>query len=187
MRATRSALPSSVQTASSQRVATWLEELFEQHDPASVAGYLDIGGELDVAPALRLCRRSGRATFLPVLAGDALVFSRLDENTLFTPNRFGIGEPATTADLADGDKLAPLELDMVLVPLVGFDRHCERMGMGGGFYDRSFAERKTRLPPPWLIGVGHDCQRVDSVLPEAWDVRLDAVVTESGIYLPDDI
>lgn len=186
LRTTRSALPASVQAASSRSIVARLESLFEVHQPATVAGYLAIGGELDVAEALAECRRNGRQTFLPVLAGGSLVFSRFDDSTVFTPNRFGIGEPITRPGEPTDHRLAPLELDMVLVPLVGFDLDCERMGMGGGFYDRSFARRQRHAPPPWLIGVAYECQRVDSVHPEEWDVRLDAVVTESNIHLRAD-
>jgi len=69
----------------------------------------------------------------------------------------------------------------VLVPLVGFDLSRNRMGMGGGFYDRSFAHRRDNNGKPLLIGVAYDIQQADTVYPEWWDVKLDIIVTESRI------
>jgi 5-formyltetrahydrofolate cyclo-ligase len=94
-------------------------------------------------------------------------------------NRFRLPEP----DVADSEMLAPEDLDLVLAPLVVFDSYRNRIGMGGGFYDRSFAFRKipghTR---PVLIGVAHEIQKVDRIVPEEWDVPLDMIVTDQAIY-----
>jgi len=79
--------------------------------------------------------------------------------------------------------LAPQQLDLVLAPLVVFDENCNRIGMGGGFYDRSFAFRKdSQVTKPVLIGVAHDFQKVQQIVPEDWDVRLDMIVTNKAIY-----
>ncbi len=73
----------------------------------------------------------------------------------------------------------------MLVPLTVFDSDCNRLGMGGGYYDSSFAFRQTaQATAPTLIGVAHEFQRVDKLQPESWDVRLDVVVTEQHIYRP---
>jgi 5-formyltetrahydrofolate cyclo-ligase len=75
-------------------------------------------------------------------------------------------------------------LDLMLVPLVGFDGACNRIGMGGGFYDRTLAylRRRRHWRRPRLIGIAHECQRVDRIDPRPWDIPLDAVVTEQGVY-----
>jgi 5-formyltetrahydrofolate cyclo-ligase len=79
--------------------------------------------------------------------------------------------------------LQPVELDVVLAPLVVFDENRNRIGMGGGFYDRSFAMRKdAAISLPVLIGVAHELQKVEQIIPEDWDVRLDMVVTDQAIY-----
>ena len=92
-------------------------------------------------------------------------------------NKFNIKEP----DVTSSDYLMPAELDAVLVPLVGFDKCRNRMGMGGGFYDRSFAHRNKAAGKPFLIGVAYDLQQADSVYPDWWDVKLDVIVTESQV------
>jgi 5-formyltetrahydrofolate cyclo-ligase len=94
-------------------------------------------------------------------------------------NRFRLLEP----DVGDDQMLAPRELDLVLAPLVVFDAGRNRIGMGGGYYDRSFAFRKDPArTAPVLIGVAHELQKVDSIEPEDWDVRLDKIVTDCAVY-----
>ena len=73
---------------------------------------------------------------------------------------------------------------LVVVPLVGFDTTGQRLGMGGGWYDRSFAFRRAGPAPPWLVGAGFSAQRVDALAGEHWDVPLDAICTESDTDLP---
>ena len=94
-------------------------------------------------------------------------------------NKFRLPEP----DVGDDEMLQPAELDLVLAPLVVFDADRNRIGMGGGFYDRSFAMRQdAAISLPVLIGVAHDLQKVDAIIPQDWDVRLDMVVTDQAIY-----
>jgi 5-formyltetrahydrofolate cyclo-ligase len=68
--------------------------------------------------------------------------------------------------------------------LVGFDRACHRLGMGAGFYDRSlaFLQQRRHWRRPRLIGLAHECQRVEALAPKPWDIPLDAVITEAAIY-----
>jgi 5-formyltetrahydrofolate cyclo-ligase len=74
----------------------------------------------------------------------------------------------------------------VVLPLVGFDAQGHRLGMGGGWYDRSFAFRGTLAPPPWLVGAAFEAQRCDDGIPaERWDVALDAVCSEHGTFISD--
>ena len=94
-------------------------------------------------------------------------------------NKFRLPEP----DVDEAEMLAPEELDLVLVPLVVFDSERNRIGMGGGFYDRSFSFRKNpESTTPVLIGVAHELQKVDQIIPQAWDVRLDMIVTDQAVY-----
>jgi 5-formyltetrahydrofolate cyclo-ligase len=91
---------------------------------------------------------------------------------------FGIKVPRTR-----GTPIPPRWFNVIVVPLVGVDTAGRRLGMGGGFYDRAFAFRRLRRTwrGPWLVGVGFDCQRTDTVLADPWDLRLDSLATESGI------
>ena len=92
-------------------------------------------------------------------------------------NRLGIDEPD------NGARLGARWLDLVFLPLVGFDRFGLRLGTGGGFYDRAFAFRRHRQAwhAPRLVGLGYDFQQVERIAPAAHDVRMDLVVTDKGI------
>ena len=94
----------------------------------------------------------------------------------YRPNRLWIPEPVT------GPVRAARQLDVVFVPLIGFDDGGQRLGVGGGFYDRLFAYRRgSVLRRPLLIGVGFACQHSAEFVPQAHDVPLDLLVTESAI------
>ena len=143
-----------------------------------VAGYFAVGGEILVDQILANVRSRGGFSYAPVLSeGNTLRFAPFDDYTPMISNKFNIKEP----DVATSDYLMPADLDAVLVPLVGFDKSRNRMGMGGGFYDRSFAHRNNATGKPFLIGVAYDLQQAESVYPDWWDVKLDVIVTESQI------
>lgn len=97
-------------------------------------------------------------------------------------NRYGINEP-----VAEGDSLPIQKFDILLVPLVAFDQHGHRVGMGGGFYDRALAHFTTSERKPLTIGLAHDFQEVDSIQPEVWDVRLDVILTNQKIIDPTNL
>lgn len=145
-------------------------------DGGYLAGYWATGGELPLhilqmrLPAnwiwcLPVVQANRQLLFAPWRAGDAL-----------GNNRYGIPEPLLTADAC----LAPEAMQAVIVPVVGFTRNGRRLGMGGGYYDTSFAFRKARPAPPLLIGVAYACQEIEALDAQDWDVPLDAVVTEQA-------
>ncbi len=145
-----------------------------------------MGNEVDIASVLERCQRDNKHTYLPLVAdNNRMSFVAYDSDTSLVANRYGILEPAAET----ARYRAPETLDVVLVPLVGFDSQCNRMGMGGGYYDRAFAEQKntrntasdSNTPKPLLIGVAYDLQRVDTVFPDWWDVPLDVVVTPTEV------
>ena len=145
-----------------------------------VAGYLPLGKEVDLQALQHLPEFKNASYYVPVvLPHFQMLFAQVDEHTCFNENRYGILEPDTPASQL---KQAS-ELDVVLVPLVGFDEQCNRMGMGGGYYDRCFEQRREGSPQPLqkptLIGVAYDLQQVETVYPEHWDVPLDMIVTPS--------
>lgn len=152
------------------------------HAAHRIALYIPTGGELDPWPILQRLHRN-RRWYLPVLRGHApgrLWFVRHRPGAPLRANRFGIPEPARR-----NRQILPTHgLDLVLVPLVGFDRHCHRIGMGAGFYDRSLAFLRGRRywQRPRLIGLAHECQRLETIDPKPWDVPLDAVITETSLY-----
>lgn len=143
-----------------------------------IAGYLAIHGEIAVDGILRHARMHGAMTALPVIKGETLLFAAFDDQTDMVKKRFGILEP----DVAEDQLLKPEVLDCVLLPLVAFDENANRMGMGGGFYDKSFAFTQDMKKPPLLIGVAHELQKADSVFNEWWDIPLDVVITDKSVY-----
>ncbi len=141
--------------------------------------YLAQDGELDLAPVMERLRNLGRQLYLPVLRGPQLWFMPLGPQTRLVKNRFGILEP----DAPGSARCAPQAMDFVLAPLVAFDDQGRRLGMGGGYYDRTFAYLLNRQywRRPHLIGIAYDLQRVPVLRACEWDVPLDGIATESGL------
>ena len=148
-----------------------------------VAGYWAMDGEVALhAWQLRLVS-SPLVYCLPVLVGEHLRFAPWRPGDALTTNRFGIPEP----EVAAASLLDPSDMALVVLPLVGFDAHGQRLGMGGGWYDRSFAFRNTRPAPPWLVGAAFATQQLAAIAPEPWDVTLDAVCSERETLLINGI
>ena len=145
--------------------------------------YLPTDGEIDPRLLLRAAQRRGKATYLPVLSAwprTKMVFQRIRPGEKLKPNRFRILEPR--ANLARQRKV--WTLDLVLLPLVGFDDVGGRLGMGGGFYDRSLAymARRKTWRKPTLLGLAHECQKVERLAQASWDVPLQGTVTDKAWY-----
>lgn len=146
-----------------------------------LAAYVAIEGELDPEPLLKQAYRDGKYIYLPVLSQErtaTLRFLPWKPGMIMRPNRLGIPEPV----VSDTVDIAPQALDLVLTPLVAFDRNGHRLGMGGGFYDRSFAFLKTGAAKPLLLGLAYEFQRLDHIEKASWDIPLAGVVTERRSY-----
>lgn len=142
-----------------------------------IAFYLANDGELNPLPLLHQAWRLDKKVYLPILQGrpPQMRFRQYRRGDRLLTNRFGIGEPPPSR------KECPVEnLDLLLMPLVGFDDVGNRLGMGGGFYDRTLAH--LRRSGPKRVGVAHSVQKVERLLAEPWDIPLHAVVTEQGIH-----
>ncbi|NWB99456.1 5-formyltetrahydrofolate cyclo-ligase [Pseudomonas gingeri] len=145
--------------------------------------YLPTDGEIDPRLLLREAQRRGKHTYLPVLSAwprTRMVFQRIRPGEKLLPNRFRILEPRV--NLAAQRKV--WALDLVLLPLVGFDVEGGRLGMGGGFYDRSLAylARRQSWRKPTLLGLAHECQKVGKLNQASWDVPLQGTVTDRAWY-----
>ena len=142
--------------------------------------YLPHGGEFDAQLLVTQIQLMRRECYAPVLPqrGRVLRFARIQQNTPMTRNRFGIAEPV------DARPLRARQLDLLLLPLVGFDQQGFRLGMGGGFYDATLAFMRHRRSwrKPRLVGIAYECQRVESLPHDPWDMPLDAVLTERQLY-----
>ena len=146
---------------------------------SKIATYSAINGEISLNPVIDRALELGKQVYLPNLDLKSLRFSPYFHGQKMRINRFKLPEP----DVTDAEMLEPESLDLVLVPLVVFDPQLNRIGMGGGYYDRSFEFRKQPgCNVPALIGVAHELQKVDQLVPEEWDVRLDMVITDAAIY-----
>jgi len=148
-----------------------------------IAFYQAADGEIDPRMLLDLAISEGKSCFLPVIQQDNpefISFAPYDADTELVPNKWGIAEPPAS------EIISPTNFDVVFVPLVVFSKDCFRLGMGKGFYDRTFSFKiLNRRSSPMLVGLAHENQLVDSFPVESWDVRLDAVATEKKIYRPD--
>ncbi|HEX5757180.1 MAG TPA: 5-formyltetrahydrofolate cyclo-ligase [Arenimonas sp.] len=180
LRERRNALTASVRIQAADAVARhWCAHPLHA-TPGYVAGYWAVQGELPLH-ALQLRLAPGQIWCLPLLQPDnSLRFAPWRAGDPLQPNRYGIPEPVVDP----ASLLAPGDLALAFVPLVGFDRQGGRLGAGGGYYDRSFAFRRTQAAPPLLIGVAFACQELPAMTREAWDVDLDAIVCESGLIVP---
>ena len=144
-----------------------------------IAIYTSMATELDTAPLIELARRRGCVVYVPRIdrhsASRKMRFVELTGPQRL--NRLGIHEPEAS------ETIGARWLDVVFLPLVGFDGHGDRLGMGGGYYDRAFAFRLWRKVwhAPRLIGLAYSFQQVEGLVAAAHDVRLDAVVTEERI------
>lgn len=184
MRQARRALKPDVQAERALSLASQLKQQLDIQRSQRLALYLANDGELDLTPTLKYFWEQGKELYLPVLhplAHNRLLFVHYHPKTAMQKNQYGIWEPKWT-----GKNAVPTwTLDHVLLPLVAFDRQGGRLGMGGGYYDRSFAflRQKGRMPGPKLIGVAHDFQEVERLDLEPWDIPLHAIATNNGYHL----
>jgi 5-formyltetrahydrofolate cyclo-ligase len=151
---------------------------------AHVALYLPMPGEVDLQPCFEVARERGTRIYAPRIE------SRRNRRMLFAPwtagasrrtNAFGIVEPGAAAGFRP-----VVGLDIVVLPLVGFDARGNRLGMGAGYYDRALRRRldaSRGWRRPRLVGVAYACQELPAIPASPWDVPLDLVVTERGVIV----
>ena len=186
MRAQRARLSPAAQADAALLVAHRIARspLFQRSQ--HIACYLPQRGELDPAPLMQRAWAMGKTCYLPVLSplsGERLWFVPYRQGDPLTPNRFGIPEPC----LSTAHRAPPWVLDLILTPLVAFDTQGNRLGMGGGFYDRtfSFLRRRQHWRKPRLVGIAYDFQCVATLQHYPWDIPLQAIATEIKLYLPE--
>jgi len=149
---------------------------------AHIGIYFSNDGELDTSLLIKELWMQEQHLYLPIIHpfnGTTLYFQRYEENSPMTANRYGILEPKLNCS-----QICPLPaLDYLLMPLVAFDKFGNRLGMGGGFYDRTLARLYEQdWQQPQLIGLAHECQQVDKLPIESWDVPLKTIITPNKTY-----
>lgn len=175
----RRALTPPQRMAAAQGLRRSLEQLPEYFTDLRVAGYWASNGELPLNLVIPPLATRGQQFLLPVIGpGARLRFAPWQSGEEVQPNRYGIPEPVAPKEL-----LEPFQLDLVLVPLVAFDRRGHRLGYGGGYYDRGFAFLKEQVRPtePLLVGIGYAFQELPEIDAEHWDVPLDYIATDQEL------
>jgi 5-formyltetrahydrofolate cyclo-ligase len=148
-----------------------------------IACYWPNDGEIDPTAIVEHACALRKQVYLPVLSRvqhDRLWFAQADADSTLRSNRFGIPEPVVAARAL----VRAQALDLIFVPLVGFDAAGNRLGMGGGFYDRSlaFLGHRRHWRKPHVVGLAYEFQRLDRLPTSHWDVPLAAVVTDAAWY-----
>ncbi len=147
-----------------------------------IACYLARGAEIDPMPIIKKIWAQGKTCYLPICCFDKkghMYFVEYVFGDELACNKFNIEEPAFREDRL----IMPEELDLVLMPLFAFDQSGNRLGTGGGYYDRafSFLNKSPRPQKPRLIGLAYSFQEISDIPAESWDVPMDGIVTESSI------
>ena len=179
----RKALSSALLTQFESRICRQIIQSHYFRSAKKIAIYYPVSGEVGTWQLLERIWSAHKRAYLPVLHTKnnfPLRFAEITSQSRFVDNQFGIPEP----DVPYRNLLKPQQMDLVCVPLVGFDMAGHRLGMGGGYYDRSFAfvnHRHTRRPP-YLVGLAYEFQKCSQLIADAWDVDLDAIITEDTLY-----
>ena len=173
----RRAISESSQRLAAKDLAKQLQSLREFRSVKTVGMYLASDGEIDLGIFMNWCWDKQLLTCVPLINKQTKVlgFSLIDRNTALVRNRLGILEP----EAGEGTTLSIDMLEILLMPLVAFDDHGNRLGMGGGFYDATLkANQDAGGRQPVRIGVAHEIQRLQKIEPDPWDVPLDLAVTD---------
>ena len=162
-------------TTASERICQRVIASREFYASKAVACYLPMDDEVDTRTIIEKAWRANKRIYVPVLHGNAeMLFCEITPDSELERNNFDLWEPAR------GILIEPRQLDLVVTPTVAFDCRKNRIGMGGGYYDRafSFLRRRKHWLRPKLLGVAFQCQEVEEIAPNPWDIPLYRVVTE---------
>ncbi|SHO57142.1 5-formyltetrahydrofolate cyclo-ligase [Vibrio quintilis] len=181
IRKKRNQLTSDFQQNAAHQLIHQCRQLPEVEASQHIALYLSSDGELDTQLIIQWLWQQEKSVYLPVIhpvSPGHLLFLKYDNETQMVANRYGIQEPRLKKD----DVLPVQYLDLIFTPLVGFDATGQRLGMGGGYYDRTLADWKKVKQNPTMVGLAHDCQYVDQLPVASWDIPLPKIVTPTKIW-----
>ena len=179
MRRRRRSLTAPQRMSFAERLARSIASSRIFHRSLRIAVYLPNDGEMDPRRLIHRAWKVGKHCYLPTLNRQRLWFLPYRCDTPLRTNRFGIPEP----DLSPRRRWSLQTLDLVLAPLVAFDDQGNRLGMGGGYYDRTFSYLASRSHwrRPLIVGVAYEFQRVQDLPCHPWDVPLHGIATERGL------
>lgn len=183
MRSRRNELSENEQLEAAKKIKVNIFQHLKNTEIRRLGIYLSNDNEIDTSLIIEELWHHNIAVYLPVLhpfCSGYLLFQRYEKNSPMTVNRYGILEPKLNCS-----QVCPVEdLDVLCTPLVAFDLQGNRLGMGGGFYDRTLAKYyREKRSKPEIIGLAHNCQQVDLLPIESWDVPLKTIVTPKKCYL----
>ncbi|CEK11419.1 5-formyltetrahydrofolate cyclo-ligase [Legionella hackeliae] len=171
----RESLSASYQEAASNQVCARIRTIERYRYAKRIALYKPVNGEISLKALWDSAPLQGKFCYYPALNNDkTLSFLPATPATSFVENQYGILEP----DVDRKTAILPRELDIIFMPLVAFDEKGTRLGMGAGYYDRTFANEIY----PLLIGVAYEFQRQIHIEAHSWDIPLAAIVTPRSIY-----
>lgn len=175
-RAARAAMNPDERERASKKIADTVIRSSWFRRSAFIGCYLPMNEEVDTWPLIDRAWRRKKRIFAPVIGKNfALQFCELSAESELVFNQYGILEPQ------DGEIIEIRSLDIVITPVVAFDADGNRIGMGGGYFDRAFSFLKHRkhLFHPKLIGLAFSCQRVEKITPSPWDIRIFRIISET--------
>lgn len=147
----------------------------------TMAFYLANDGEINPSYLIEYCWKNNKTVLLPIIhptkAGH-LLFSQYHQNTQLEANQYGIPEPL----YIEQNIVLLSSIDIIFSPLVSFDQHGNRLGMGGGYYDRTLAPLALGSYSTEVIGLAHDCQQSEQLPNQQWDFPLNKVITPKQIF-----
>lgn len=150
-------------------------------DKSRIAIYCSVNNEVATMQIIKHLWTKDKELFLPIIKSNQLVFGSYKSGDNLSNNKFDIPEPTIQRE----ELITADVLDLVIVPLVAFDSDCNRLGMGGGYYDRALAFKKTssKTSSPLLIGLAYELQKVNILEMNSWDIPMDGIISESKTYL----
>jgi 5-formyltetrahydrofolate cyclo-ligase len=177
----RNLLAAEQQVSAARKVLDTCLDSIPLHQSQTVACYLSNDGELDPQYIIQYCWKRKKRVLLPVLhpfSAGHLIFVEYLPNSQMRLNRYGIKEPIITSQ-----NICPLaNINLLLTPLVAFDAKGNRLGMGGGYYDRTLTPIRRDGLNTQLIGLAHQWQQIDSLAANSWDIPLDGIVTPDQFF-----
>jgi len=171
----RRGMSEDARVTASQIICRRVCESREFYSSKAIACYLPMHDEVDTREIIEHAWRANKRIYVPILRGDAeMLFCEIDPETELEQNGFGLWEPAR------GFLIEPRQLDLVVTPTVAFDNDKNRIGMGGGYFDRcfSFLRHRKQWLHPKLLGVAFQCQKVEEIAPNPWDIPLYRIITD---------
>ena len=161
----------------SKKICEHLSELDQYRSAKYLGLYQATRGEVDLSYLWDRAPFQGKFCYFPSITTESsLLFLPATPATAFKKNTFDIIEPDVSPELA----IDVEQLQIIIMPLVAFDGQCRRLGMGGGYYDKTLANKKTQC----LVGLAYNFQKTSYIEANSWDIPLDMVITPDKIYRP---